>query len=186
MDTTISERAPTQTDNPLSAREAVDDLFDCYADDVYRFALYTVGNPSDAKDIVQEVFIRAYQGWADFRQTANEKTWLFHIARNYISDFFRRKRTRGRTLESYRALPQSEPDNGLALEWKDAISRLRLEDRQVIVLRILQDMSVRDTAQTLGWSDAKVRTTQHRALRRLRQIWDDNNASTQTTRGRGR
>lgn len=168
------------THEKLTPREAIDALFDQYADDVYRFAMYAVGNPADAKDVVQEVFLRAYQGWDKYRQDANEKTWLFHIARNFISDFFRRKKTRQNALSNYPRVGIEDSGAGLPLEFTDAIAQLKPDHRQVISLRLIDDMSVNDTAHVLGWSPAKVRTTQHRALEHLRRIWNSDTPKSNT------
>ncbi|WAH38074.1 RNA polymerase sigma factor [Alicyclobacillus dauci] len=157
----------------MTPNEVINHLIDLYSDDIYRFALHTVGNHADAKDIVQEVFLRSYQAWGKFRHDSSPKTWLFHIARNYMKDYFRRKAVRD---EYIRKQDQSSlfTLDGIEerLDLQMAISLLPFDDRQVIILRFIEDLSVADTAQVLDWSEAKVRTKQHRSLKRLRGILD--------------
>lgn len=155
----------------LTPKDAIDQLFDAYSDDVYRFALHSIGNQNDAKDIVQEVFLRAYQGWNNFRHNSSVKTWLFHIARNYICDFFRRKRVRTDNVTDFdlnQAGLSESPDTSIDL--RNAILQLKLNYRQVIALRFIEDLSAEEIARILGWTSSKVRTTQHRALKQLRDI----------------
>ena len=67
----------------------------------------------------------------------------------------------------------------------DALSRLPKNYQQVIVLRFAHDLTVEDTSKVLGWSRAKVRTTQHRALKRLRESLDDDSSTVDLRRQEG-
>lgn len=164
-------------EKPLQSDEAVKDLFYHYADDLYRFALYSVGNHDDAKDIVQDVFLKAYRSFGNFRQEAQCKTWLFQIAKNQIRDHFRRSRVRKTAFRKENKVPNRFTEFDSDIEIQDALSRLKENFRQVLILRFIEDLSVRDTADILHWSEAKVRTTQHRALKQLRTIFEDGHPS---------
>ncbi|GEO25526.1 ECF RNA polymerase sigma factor SigX [Alicyclobacillus acidoterrestris] len=149
-------------------------MFDLYADDVYRFSFSLIGNRDDAMDVVQEVFFRAYKGWNQFRHDSAPKTWLFQIARNYINDLYRKKRSNRVYIDNY--ISTFDEKTTSFEEWieiRDAISKLNENHRQVILLRFIHDLSVEDSARILGWSEAKVRTTQHRALKQLRGLIGD-------------
>lgn len=157
----------------LSPEAAIHELIDTYSDELYRFALHSMGNHADAKDAIQDCFIRAYQGWGDYRRHASPRTWLYTILRNLVKDHHRRKRVREKYVREYAQDPEiqgsgSETTIEDHVDFQTAIQRLKLEHQQVIMLRFVEDLSVADTARALGWSQAKVRTTQHRALKRLR------------------
>ncbi|WP_054970650.1 RNA polymerase sigma factor [Alicyclobacillus ferrooxydans] len=161
-----------------STNEAIEQLFELYADEIYRYARYAAPKSADAKDIVQEVFLRAIRSWAGFRRDANPRTWLFQIARNYIYDLLRKKRIEHAFLE------QHKPDMSdvsvrleTMLELEEVVSQLSNDKRQVFTLRGIQDFSVQETAEILGWSQAKVKTTFHRAIQDLRQSLGDKPAS---------
>ncbi|MCL6452129.1 MAG: RNA polymerase sigma factor [Alicyclobacillus sp.] len=149
--------------------KSIDDLYDRYADELYRYARFTLGDAHLAEDVVQEVFIRAIRGWTSFRGDAAARTWLWQIARNHMRDLMRRRQVRNRysapnPVEDYDV---EAPFESL-VELEDQLARLKSDQRQVFVLRCMQDLSVKDTAEILGWSEAKVKTTLSRALAKLR------------------
>lgn len=155
----------------LSPQEAIEKLYELFADDVYRYARYSLPPTEDARDVVQEVFMRAYRSWHTFRHDANPKTWILHITRNYIFDVFRKKRTERKYHTT------DEPDFSAVsvqmetyVELREALSELKQDHQQVILLRSIQGMTVDETARILQWSSAKVKTTHHRAIKALREI----------------
>lgn len=152
-----------------SPNEAIEQLFELYADEIYRFALYSVPRTVDARDVVQEVFLRAYRAWGKFRQDANPRTWLFQIARNYIYDLLRKKRVERQYLEKHKPdLSDVSVSLDTLIELEEVVADLPPDKRQVFVLRGIQDFSVQETAQILGWTQSKVKTTFHRAVQDLR------------------
>ncbi|MCF8564574.1 sigma-70 family RNA polymerase sigma factor [Alicyclobacillus tolerans] len=72
-----------------SSKELIRSLYDLYSNDVYRYAWATLGDSTEAHDVVQEVFLRAYRSLNSYRHDASAKTWLMTIARNYIFDVLR-------------------------------------------------------------------------------------------------
>ncbi|CAM3814727.1 RNA polymerase sigma factor [Alicyclobacillus pomorum] len=160
----------------LTAQEAIQSLYELYSNDIYRYAKLTLGNSSDAYDVVQEVFLRAFRSWNNYRQDANAKTWLMSIARNHIVDLFRKKRTERHFLSLYEPQEVSNESTSAEaiLEVEEALSKLKETYRQVIVLRHIENLSMQETAHILGWSATKVRTTTHRAMTKLREILGSN------------
>ncbi len=161
---------------PSSAQEIIRSLYDLYSNDVYRYAWTTLGDSSEAHDVVQEVFLRAYRSWNDYRQNANAKTWLMTIAKNYIFDVFRKRRT-DRKYMSQHEMPEISDTStpfDVIMEVEEALSQLKDEYRHVIVLRHIEKLSIQETASVLGWSEKKVRNTTHRAITKLREILSAN------------
>lgn len=153
-----------------SPNEAIEQLFELYADDIYRYARYSAPKSADAKDVVQEVFLRAIRAWGSFRRDANPRTWLFQIARNYIYDLLRKKRVEKSYLERHKPdLSDVSVPFDTLVELEEAVAGLPPDKRQVFTLRGIQEFSVRETAEILGWTQSKVKTTFHRAIRDLRQ-----------------
>lgn len=158
---------------PIEQVEIIHRLFEQYADDIYRYAKYSLPPDLDAKDVVQEVFLRAFRHWSDFKGVANPKTWLFKISRNYIYDLMR-KRVRQRSHEIISSKENGAVALDTLIELEDALQRLQESYRQVLNLRWIQGMSVSETTDVLGWSDAKVRITFHRAKKKLKEsLLDD-------------
>ncbi|KPV45597.1 RNA polymerase sigma factor [Alicyclobacillus ferrooxydans] len=148
----------------------IDELYDLYADELYRYARFTLRDAHLAEDVVQEVFIRAIRTWDSFRGEASARTWLWHIARNYMRDVMRRKQVRNRhsVPDPVELYDVGTPFESL-VELEDQLTRLTDDQRQAFVLRCMQDLSVRDTAEILGWTESKVKSTLSRALTKLRE-----------------
>lgn len=155
-----------------AAHDTIRLMYERHANDVFRYARLSLGSDSDAYDVVQEVFLRAFRSWGAFRQEASARTWLMKIARNCIFDSFRKKRSERmrfvRSMPSEILEPATAIDTMLSLE--AALAGLKHTYRQVVILRYVELMSVKDTAEILGWSTSKVSVTTHRALVRLREV----------------
>lgn len=161
--------------NKLTAQESIRSLYELYSNDIYRYARLTLGDSNDAYDVVQEVFLRAFRSWEGYRETSSPKTWLMSIAKNYMFDVFRKKRTERKVVD-----PSEIPEvaitesGGMSLEIESALSRLKDTYRQVVILRHIENYSAQETAQILNWSETKVRTTTHRAIAKLREFLGSN------------
>lgn len=153
----------------LTAEEAVQQLFELYADEIFRYARLMLQDDYLAEDVVQEVFIRVLRSWDKFREDANAKTWLWSIARNCLYDAFRERKRNSRYFANQEVedVHLTTPFESL-LELEESIYALKENQRQVFILRCIQDLSVSDTASILGWTEAKVKTTLHRAIHRLK------------------
>ncbi len=147
-------------------------LFDEYADSLYRYAKYSLPPDIDARDVVQEVFLRAFRSWHGFQGQSSAKTWLYQIARNHIYDLLRKKR-RERTHTETHVVFDGVTNMETLIELEDALSRLQPSHREVLNLRWLQDMSIAEVSEVLGWSESKVRVTFHRAKHKLREMLRD-------------
>ncbi|MBL0388646.1 sigma-70 family RNA polymerase sigma factor [Tumebacillus sp. ITR2] len=158
-----------------TAKEGIRLLFDEFANEIYRYALFTLHDDAEAKDVVQEVFFRAFKQWESFRHESSYKTWLLSIARNYMYDVLRRRKTREKYLDQLPSpsenLPGDFQDDMIVL--RESLAALKDSYRQVIVLRHIEDLPVNEVAGILGWTEGKVRTTLHRALKRLREFMEE-------------
>jgi RNA polymerase sigma-70 factor (ECF subfamily) len=96
VEATLIARAQAQDDT------AFDQIVRLYADRIYNYVRRMVGNPQDAEDITQEVFLRAYQGLSQFDGRASFSTWLFRIATNLCIDHKRRQNRRVQTVPYHR------------------------------------------------------------------------------------
>ncbi len=92
---------------------AFEQIMNMYADRLYNYILRMVGNATDAEDLVQETFLRAYQGLPTFDGRASLGTWLYRIATNLCIDH-QRKRARRVSTVSYSA---QEDEDGEMTEW---------------------------------------------------------------------
>lgn len=155
--------------------------FDAYSDDIYKFLVYYLSTP-DVEDIVQEVFIKAIDRIDSFRGDSSPKTWLISIARNTAIDNARKKKSRDwrKLIDVYGHQTDTSPEEQQMtleskLELHHAITKLKQNYRDVVVLRSIEELSVAETARILKWSETKVRVTFHRALKNLKDKIEEGN-----------
>lgn len=177
--------------DPTNRTEIITALFDEYADKIFRYARYSLPSDIDPRDVVQEVFLRAFRSWHEFQGDSEPKTWLFRIARNHIYDLLRKKR-RQRAHELNHETMEGSILMESIIELEDALTGLQPAYQQVLNLRWIQHMSVPEVAQVLGWSEVKVRITFHRAKKKLQELlqgkpevlWSEQSAGGDLAHGR--
>lgn len=148
--------------------ESVRELYIRYAPDVYRLALSSTRNFTEAEDVVQEVFLRVLRNQSLFRGDAHAKTWIWSITKNYLIDAARKRTQHYRLLAGIRLSHRPEFLDTL-VEVEDLLGALREPQRRIVNLRVIKDLSVTDTAKLLQCSEGKVRTDTHRALAQLKE-----------------
>jgi RNA polymerase sigma-70 factor (ECF subfamily) len=159
--------------------EAFGLLYDHYQPSVYRFLYYRAGSVALAEDLTSETFFRALRSMGSFRwQGKDLGAWLMTIARNLATDHFKSSRTR---LESTTAdlTPHDSATDGpetavLASLTNEALltalTELPPEQRDCLVMRFLQGLSISETARVLDRSDGAVKQLQLRAVRNLAKL----------------
>jgi RNA polymerase sigma-70 factor, ECF subfamily len=162
--------------------EAFGQLYDHYHASVYRFLYYRLGSVQLAEDLTAETFFRALRAMSSFRwQGKDFGAWLMTIARNLTTDHFKAGRTRLEsttedmsTLDSTTEGPEGAVLASLTNEaLLAALSELPTEQRECLVMRFLQGLSIAETAEVLGRSAGAVKQLQLRGVRNLARILPD-------------
>lgn len=161
------------------------DLYDKYHQDIFNFLFYMVKNREQAEDLVQEVYIKVLKSYDRFQGNSSEKTWLFSIARHVAIDFYRKQngwRKRLATtfdwskqqVKDCASLPEEIviQNDEINLMYK-CLDHCTTDQRLVLILRYIQSLSIIETADALGWTQSKVKTTQHRALKVLKKYMEE-------------
>jgi RNA polymerase sigma-70 factor (ECF subfamily) len=160
-------------------RSSFDDLVRATYADAYTLAFRLTGNEEDARDVVQEAYLRAYKSLRKFREEAQFTTWLYRITANCASTLLA-KRTKHRHEELTEETPliderpEVDPEGraDAALDRQRVTAALQeLPDglRQVIVLRDIYDLPHEQIAGELGITEAAAKVRLHRARRKLRE-----------------
>ena len=157
-----------------------------YSPLIYRLGLKMLKNPQDAEDILQETFIKAYRHIGSFDGRSSISTWLYRIATNEALMLLRRKRPDSISFEAP-SVHETEPQEPLQIvDWcclpeedyltaesrarlNEAIDRLPTSLRVVFLLRDIEGLSTRETAEVLDISEMAVKTRLSRARLRLRE-----------------
>ena len=159
-------------------RDAFEQLVRATASDTYSLAHRLVGNEDDARDVVQEAYLRAFRGIQRFRGDAQFSTWLHRITANCAATHLgRRLRHRHEELgEDDGLVDASTPDPATVAESHALRDRLTAELaelpprlRAVVVLRDVYDLPHEAIAAELGISVAAAKVRLHRARKRLRE-----------------
>ncbi len=141
------------------------ELYETHKKELYRYAYYRTGKREDAEDVVAQTFLRAWRGLPGYRWVgAPFRNWLYRIAANVIAS--RRTRPERPVAEVCRASPLEAVDDRVDLA--ENLRALPETQQQVLVLRYVQDLSVRDVAQMMRRSENAVRQLAFRALETLR------------------
>lgn len=159
--------------------EAFEALVRAYQNRVVNFAHALVSDRSDAEDVAQEVFLRAYRGLGRFRGSSSFRTWLYQIVTNTARTHLSRQRGR---LERPAGLPAEtpeafgDPDSGHDAETSmvrreaidQALATLSPELREAVVLRDVEGWDYREIAAVLDLPIGTVESRIFRARARLR------------------
>lgn len=161
-------------------------MVDEYYGIIYRLGLRMLNNPQDAEDILQETFLKAFRHLKSFDGRSKLSTWLYRIATNEALMFLRRKQPHLVSIEepSGTEAEESEPlqivdwccipeDELLSAEARlhldDAVSQLPHSLKVVFILREIEGLSTRETADILELSETAVKTRLSRARLHLRE-----------------
>jgi RNA polymerase sigma-70 factor (ECF subfamily) len=154
-------------------------LYDHYQGSVYRFLFYRTRSSTLAEDLTSETFFRALRNMQNFRwQGKDFGAWLMTIARNLATDHFKAGRTRLELSTEDMGLHDDETEgpehsvlasltNDLLLK---ALTELPSEQKDCLIMRFLQGMSIAETAAVLGRSEGAVKQLQLRGVRNLAKL----------------
>ncbi len=159
-------------------------VFDRYHTDIFRYIARRIGHDA-AGDVAGEVFTRAFAGRARYDLSREMcRPWLYGIAANLIRDHLRSQKRRGRAylkaagLEIAAELPIDDVEArasaaGMVPEINSALGKLRPDDREVLLLFSLADMTYDDIAVALAIPIGTVRSRLSRARRRMQELIPD-------------
>jgi RNA polymerase sigma-70 factor (ECF subfamily) len=159
--------------------EAFGVLYDRHYDAVYRYCYYRVSDVTMAQDLTSEVFVRMVDKLDTYRVKGRPLlAWLYTIARNLITDMHRQKEKAVQVpLEEATTIGQDgrrELARGVDQQLQadclaSALGHLTEEQRQVILLRFMEDYRNGQVARILDKSEGAIKALQHRALKSLRR-----------------
>ena len=171
--------------------QAFNELVGKYASRAYQIAYGVLGNSEDAEEVAQDVFLRVHRALPGFRGDCEFSTWLYHIALNLARNKYHWNRVRGskvkfsideplegkdgdesRTFDvPDDVLPPDKENELQELRGRlaDALQKLPEAFREILVMRIVQDMSYEDMAKALGCQMGTVKSRLARAREELKK-----------------
>lgn len=153
-------------------------LYDHYQPMIYRFVLVKVGHREEAEDLTHQVFLSAWQNIESYRDMGFPfSSWLYKIARNAVTDFYRSAKE-ATSLEQvnpeFFAVPaamQVGMDKIFEIEKvRKAIGQLDRTYQDVVIMRFVEDLPIKEVALALDKSEGAIKLIQHRAMKKLKEI----------------
>lgn len=157
-------------------REAMIELLRQIETPVYRTAYYLLGNEQDALDVTQEALLRVFTKLHTYQEKAHFHTWVQRIVTNLCIDLYRRRSDSvmfeacDGSLSDRTSVEEEVERLDLVADVKEAINRLPLHQRTVVILRYLQDFSYQEIADALNLPLNTVKSHLYRARQQL-QVW---------------
>ncbi|MET0895443.1 MAG: sigma-70 family RNA polymerase sigma factor [Acidimicrobiia bacterium] len=165
----------------LGDRAAFDELVRRTHVDTYTLALRLTADEEDARDVVQDAYLKAWRALPDFRGDAQFTTWMYRITANTAyTAVKKRRRHRAESLDAMvnepielhpDLQPEGAAESSLALdELSRALEELSPKLRTLVVLKDVYDLSHEEIAEELGISVAAAKVRLHRGRRKLRDL----------------
>jgi len=182
----ILEREKTVTDNDIAHHgigiSGFTALYEEHMTYVFRYINYRVGNRSEAEDLTSLVFEKALAAFHRYdKDKAAPQTWLLAIARNTVTDHFRKSSKRNTMplenaigIESDDPLPQEEAERREEYErLRFCLATLPLREQEIVSLKFGAELNNRQIASVLSLSENNVGTILFRSVCRLRNCFKD-------------
>lgn len=154
-------------------RQAFLHLYEYYLPHIYRYAYYHTLNKQDAEDVVSQTFLQALENINTYQNRGIPfGHWLFRIAANIMGRHRKHKQRERLWNDSQESEYSEKTEIDLDLEKLELLKHMQnLPDsqRQVLELRFIQDLSVKDVANILGRSEGAVKQLTMRAVSRLKE-----------------
>jgi len=162
--------------------------YDLYADDIYRFVFFKIGNVEEAKDLTSAVFLKVWN-YAQSRgldESKSLRAFIYKTARNSIIDYYRQKREGEMRLdggenkmldfltdERQDLVKQTETLSDMD-EVMAGLDKLKEEYREIILLRFIDELSFAEIAEVMGKTSGSIRIQAFRAMQALKDLLGEN------------
>jgi RNA polymerase sigma-70 factor, ECF subfamily len=159
--------------------EAFGQIYDEYVDQIFRYIFYKVGNIAESQDLTGQTFLKAFENIDSYEmRDVAFSSWLYRIAHNLVVDHFRRESKRERVSFDEQPPATSNEGNPAETVMADleserlygAMQKLTHNQREVLVLKFIDNLSNGQVAEIMGISVGAVKSTQKRGLLSLNRI----------------
>jgi RNA polymerase sigma-70 factor (ECF subfamily) len=151
------------------------DVYDNYAERIYQFIYYKTYHRETAEDLTSHTFLKAFENISRFApEKGSMSAWLYQIARNLVIDHYRSKKS---TVSVHDIWDLAGPDdvevdveNKVRLEQiHTVIKKLPPEQREIIIMRVWQELPYKEIALIMGKSEASLKMMYSRTIARLKE-----------------
>lgn len=167
-------------------RNAFDQLVDIYYGKIFKMVYYRIRSDADAEDVTQDIFTQVFKNIKSIKDFSLFNSWLFSIAVNKVKDFQRKKRfaslfrvfsdknTESDQEDNHEAVDASGPLESVIRKnfWKEfetVLNRLSYLEKEVFLLRFLDQLGIREISEALKKNESTVKTHLYRALKKIKE-----------------
>ncbi|MDP2934778.1 MAG: RNA polymerase sigma factor [bacterium] len=170
-------------------KNAFSELYEYYITPIFRFVYFRVRNRVDAEDLTQSIFLKTWSNLSKYKQRKNPFSfypvgsrgdsfgaWLYTIARNTVTDFWKKKKDWSISELAENAIKSKEEPIDDLIEKEENLSELKKvielltdEQQEVIILRFIDGLSNKEISRILDKKEDAVRQIQSRAIKILRE-----------------
>ena len=160
-------------------RASMEELAILFHKEIFRMVYYRTGSRMDAEDLTQEIFIKMSKNLNSLKDPSRFKAWLYSVALNRVKDFYRKKKLLSffsTTTIDEKAEQLDESNTGsdriMGKEFWDQFynltRQLSRKEREVFILRYVDQLGIREIAETLKNNESTVKTHLYRALKKFK------------------
>ena len=149
--------------------------YDSFSDAIFRYCYFKIGDREQAKDMVSDIFLKCWDYLSEGETIENFRAFLYRIAHNMVVDWYRKKKAISLDAlaeDGFDPMDQSS-DTSQKAEIEQAmkiLERLPQRDRDLIIWRYVDDVSISEIAHMVDESENTVSVRLHRALTKLREL----------------
>lgn len=156
--------------------QAFDAIVRRFQDRIFRLACVWLYDQQHAADVAQEVLVRGYKGLRRFRFRSAPFTWLYRTTKNVCNEFNRRRQSESLADEpgDTSSIPERQVvDYDSARQVRSYVADLPPRQREVVMLRVFEDLSVKETAAAMACREGTVKALLHKATANLKLIMNE-------------
>jgi RNA polymerase sigma factor (sigma-70 family) len=151
-----------------------EELYERYADKVYRKCLTFVKDQAKAEDFTHDIFLKLIVRIGTFRETSKFSTWLFSITYNYCMDQLRltKKMAENELTETFDIVEESEDIEEIEMDaqrLRQVLENISPQERTILLMKYQDDFSIKDIADTFGLTESAVKMRLKRTKEKLRK-----------------
>ena len=160
----------TETLKQTKEKIPLPELYERYSKDIFKYSFSILKDEDDAKDAVQEVFVKFAENENSFKRNCSYKTWLLVLTRNYCFNKTKSKGFNNASLEEQTFIRNYEASYDTQITVRDALMQLSPEDNELIYLREYENYSYKEIAEITEQSLENVKIKIFRVRKKLREI----------------
>lgn len=150
--------------------ESLKIIYDYYGHVIYSYALSIIKSEDLAKDICQDVFVKIWNSGSKYKGSSNHRSWIMTITRNTSIDYLR-KYKREDIIDEFNIIDNKDmiEDINQKLQVKEALVLLNAEEREVVILHIISDLTFKNIGEILNKPIGTVTWRYREAIKKLRK-----------------